>query len=782
MNQIKKVILVLSMICVVLIGFTPSVYADDEQVNECGPINMYECLSSGKKADYNLDTVPDSFAEEKDWKDKVNEWIPALGKLDEFVGKLNPLSHIPPLFNGIANIAFKLNILYTKATLTIMDFTFDFEIVNILIDKSASKIRTVSGISTDFEISGGLFGSFLQIIVLTSAVYGLFMIIFKRSILGSFETIFKTLIVITLSMLLFANYSSFLKSANKITTEASELILGADMGTKKDDDEKNDGKTVDLNKDTIRSDMKGNIWHMFVDRPYLYMMFGETSFEKNGIKDRFEAVTKHNSGSDGRRDALTKEANHPDDEGYGNPSILHSNVESRLAFTPIYVGLNIFVSIPIIILLVSLIIFQFWFLIMALFAPFALIVAAVPGQFNVLKRYGIELAYPLLAKLGVSFMLLMLFFVSDIIFTIDQALMENTAVKTVFYADPIGMYIVMGILNLLLFGIFFILRKRLQDILTSGSQALKDFKENQGNPFSQSFKKGVQTTAMVGGAVAGGIYGGAAGATMGANIGRTAGGVVTGEAGAEDVANTAMQAQRTHEFAQLRKEGEVRAEQQEVKEQERLQQEELVTQNVETAKAEPLANLNSSDMKTIYNNMNEEEREEIRVAGRNFEDIENLKQQPLSSMENVDYADLQNSSEFKTPNDKQEETPLEELSFNEMSSEQKYQVLKDNGTFGKGATQTTQTEREPINIQDLDYKEMLTSDISSYSKNEIEQISERLPEEKQEIFVNNMNHAMLEDVKGKTVHDLTVPLEPPNTIDENTDDSYEDSPYHTRDE
>lgn len=769
------------MISFVLIGFTPSAYAE-EKASECGPINMYECLSDGTKADYNLDTVPDSFAEEKDWKDKVNEWIPALGKLDEFVGKLNPLSHIPPLFNGIANIAFKLNVLYTKATLTIMDFTFDFEIVNLLIDKSASKIRTVSGISTDFEISGGIFGSFLQIIVLTSAVYGLFMIIFKRSILGSFETILKTLFVITLSMLLFSNYSFFLKGANKITTEASELILGADMGTKKDDEQKNDGKSVDLDKNSIRSDMKGNVWHMFVDRPYLYMMFGETSFEKTGIKDRFEAVTKHKTGSTGRRDALTKEANHPENEGYGNPAILHSNVENRLAFTPIYVGLNIFVSIPIIILLASLIIFQFWFLIMALFAPFALIVAAIPGQFNVLKRYGIELVYPLLAKLGVSFMLLMLFFVSDIIFTIDQTLMDNKAVKTAFYADPIAMYILLGLLNLLLFGMFFVLRKRLQDILTSGSQALKDFKENQGNPFSQSFKKGVQTTAMVGGAAVGGYFGGAAGATMGANIGRTAGGVVTGEAGAEDVANTAMQAHRTHQFAQLQEESKIRAEEQKLKDQERLQQEELVTQNVETAKAEPLANLNTSDVKNIYSHMNEEEKEAIRVAGRNFEDIENLKQQPLNSMENVDYAYLQGNSEFKASNNTVEETSLDELSFNDMSDEQKYQVLKENGTFGRNATQSNQTQREPIDVQGLGYKEMLTSEVSNYNKNEIDEITARLPEEQQEIFANNMNKVILEDIKGKTVHDLTVPLEPPKNVEDKTDDSYDDSPYHTNHE
>src|SRR5699024_2702175 len=87
----------------------------------------------------NLDTVPDKFAEEKDWTDKVNEWIPALGKLDEFVGDLNPFSHIPAMLNFFANIGFQTNIFLTKILLTIMDFVYDFDMVNILAGNSKNR-------------------------------------------------------------------------------------------------------------------------------------------------------------------------------------------------------------------------------------------------------------------------------------------------------------------------------------------------------------------------------------------------------------------------------------------------------------------------------------------------------------------------------------------------------------------------------------------------------------------------------------------------------------------
>src|SRR5699024_474828 len=404
MKRIKQIFVVLFIIfgAFVFVSDTDVALAKESK-SECSDLNQYECYGK-KKMDYNLDTVPDKFAKEKTWTEKVNEWIPPLGKLDEFTGDLNPFSHIPAMLNFFANIAFQTNIFLTKVLLTIMDFVYDFDMVNILIENMASKVRAVSGISADHSIGNGVFGSFITIIVLSSAVYALFMMLFKRSILNSLETVIKTFVVITLSMLLFANYSSFLTGANKITTQASSLILGVsfiDDGEEKTNKE----QASAFSEDNIRSNMKDNIWEMFVDRPYLYMMFGETSFyneESPEIRKRFNKIVQYKAESEKRIENLEKEAQK------GNKAILHSNVEKRLAFTPIYFFINFMVSLPILILLASIILFQFWFLIMALFAPFALIVAAIPGQFNVLKRYGIELAFPLLAKIGVSFMLLML--------------------------------------------------------------------------------------------------------------------------------------------------------------------------------------------------------------------------------------------------------------------------------------------------------------------------------------------------------------------------------------
>src|SRR5699024_12212238 len=106
-------------------------------------------------------------------------------------------SHIPAMLNFFANIAFQTNIFLTKVLLTIMDFVYDFDMVNILIENMASKVRAVSGISTDYSIGNGVFGSFITMILLSSVVYVLFIMLFYCSFLNSlFKFIYNFVVII----------------------------------------------------------------------------------------------------------------------------------------------------------------------------------------------------------------------------------------------------------------------------------------------------------------------------------------------------------------------------------------------------------------------------------------------------------------------------------------------------------------------------------------------------------------------------------------------------------
>ncbi|MFS0574974.1 hypothetical protein AB1K83_05030 [Sporosarcina sp. 179-K 3D1 HS] len=233
----------------------------------------------------------------------------------------------------------------------------------------------------------------------------------------------------------------------------------------------------------------------------------------------------------------------PQKNGHSNHMMKYSAVNSRLAFSYFYMMINGLVSLPIYLLSLCLILFQFWFMVIAALAPFALLISAIPGQFNVMKRYFIELGIPLALKIFVSFVALIVFVISEIIYAGDFKSISGGS-------NPFYSYVGAATFNLLLFGTIFILRNRIKDIFSSASSTIRELRESSGT-FNAPFKKGLQNVASVGGAVAGGVAGGPAGAMTGAAIGGSIGRVATGEGGVSDIAGSAMRAQRLAHLSKM---------------------------------------------------------------------------------------------------------------------------------------------------------------------------------------------------------------------------------------
>src|SRR5699024_7844401 len=247
-----------------------------------------------------------------------------------------------------------------------------------------------------------------------------FLLIWRRSMIESLTVILQTVVALAIALLLFTNYSTFLNGVNDVTTQASGVVLGGGSFKKNYDPvrdpitgaepmpiEDASNTPTGLNEDSLRMQMRNNLWSLFVDRPYLYLMYGKVDLDKiEGGKGRVNKILKKPKGSEEREEALLEEI---DENGYDNDYMKYSNTGQRLAFTAIYLGINGITSIPVYILALLLIVFQFWFMLIAALAPFALIVGAVPGQFNIIPRYFIELGLPLVLKIVVAFGAVMVF-------------------------------------------------------------------------------------------------------------------------------------------------------------------------------------------------------------------------------------------------------------------------------------------------------------------------------------------------------------------------------------
>jgi len=525
-------------------GVTHSGFADDgEETKKMTDImdiitDQYGEFKEGGKSYYHLDAVSDKDVESYDDGEKF--WADTYDKLFGWADvKENVGNKLSEMVNLVNNIVFDINIFLSYTMLVMYDlaYTADFtEKIIMELEKLMSNLTGISG--GKFSIGNGLFGNLVKLIAIITAMYALYVFIVKRAFFDSFSSVFQTIIALTIAILMFANYTTLLAGANKITTELSGFVVS--LPSQNGDS--------DLVVDDPRTKMKDSIWGMFVDRPYLYMQYGTHDVETLGGGDRDEGVkrVKHILKEPVGEDRLTKVIEEEaSNSGKGNNMVKYSAVNSRLAFSFFYMVINGLVSLPIYLLSLCLILFQFWFMVIAALAPFALLIGAIPGQFNVLKRYFIELGIPLALKIFVSFIALIVFVISDIIYAGDFKSISGGS-------NPFYSYVGAATFNLLLFGTIFILRNRIKDIFSSGSNVIRDLRESSGT-FTAPFKKGVQNVATVGGAAAGAVVGGPAGAMTGAAIGGSIGKVATGEGGISDVAGSAMKAQHLAHLGKMTK-------------------------------------------------------------------------------------------------------------------------------------------------------------------------------------------------------------------------------------
>lgn len=509
----KRIINILAVITIILLSFVNSVnfyshiaFADDndDDKNELEykmPEDpMYKATSGLYKNEevyYTLDLVSPSEVEDKGFFDKVWDTITL-----KFVGDTFSDAFHYAIFY-IVKLGFQFNLFMTNIMLGVLNFAYDVNIINSLIDSTEDSIQSVSGVSNFVFGSSGIFGGFLGLISLSVAIYTLYQFIVKRASISAFSGLLKSLLALTISLLFFSNYSTIVKGLNTISVEASKLILSGSMEV-----EENGNVT---NK-SIKEKMNDNIFNMFVHKPYLMLQYGTTDQSKIG-DDRVLALLSLPSDSEERNEKAISEVTE-----YGNQTLTYPYLIKRLNFLGVMTLSNGISSIPIYLLSICLILFQFWFLAIAMISPFALLWSSLPNQFDVLKRYFLELSVPLILKMIVSVMALVIFGLTEIVYSIDSLSNGST----------LG-FILSTLVQCLLLLTLFLLRKRIFSIFSMGSTALNSIRSDLGSSIVNPFKKGVQNVTTVGGAIIGNKIAGPQGAMVGASIGSNIGELTTGK-------------------------------------------------------------------------------------------------------------------------------------------------------------------------------------------------------------------------------------------------------------
>lgn len=305
----------------------------------------------------------------------------------------------------LANMAFQLNVILGQLTIFLVDQALNLDIVDTVADKLGAAMQNIAGIGKGGFSSSGLFPAIIGIACVLSACYAGYIFFIKRQPSKGLSELVKTVFVIAFIVTYIGNAGAILKSANTISSEISVTVLAKATGTVAGDPGRSKA-------DAIFS-VKKQIWDLLVERPYLFLQYGEDSKEKLGAKRVDELLAKA-PGKD-------RENKVQDEVKNGSQIMVISSVGERLVFTVMYYVVNTFAGVPVFAFCLLIVAFQLWFLVMSIISPIVMAVALLPGHRRIIESWASQWIRPLALKIFMSVMLVIIFTVAELLYVLPEA-------------------------------------------------------------------------------------------------------------------------------------------------------------------------------------------------------------------------------------------------------------------------------------------------------------------------------------------------------------------------
>ncbi|MEB4893673.1 hypothetical protein P9Y62_27955 [Bacillus thuringiensis] len=403
----KKLFPLFMAIFILFVGTVPNVaFAEDEpKASEANTIsgNLFD---KSKQEDfenvhYEIDTAPHK-DDEKGFFSKA--WGYVFG--DDSVGK-----DIQRKINGvgqwIVSLMFQFGVWLTKILLFIVEQSFSLDIIDVVADKLGKAMQNIAGIGSkpEFE-SEGLFPSIIKMTCILSVIYFIYLFFVKRQMTKGISELFKVVCVIAGILVYIANAPAILKGMNTISSEISLQVLSKTTGTIHG----NPGQT----KSRAIANVKAQMWELMVERPYLYLQYGQDSLDTIGV-ERVNKLINTQPGED--RVKLVAE----DVKEHKNFMMTNESVGERLIFTFMYYIVNTFAGAPTAVICLLIVACQLLFMVMSIIGPIAMTFALLPKNRRVLISWAEQWLKPLAAKIFLSLIVIILFSIAGLLYDLPEA-------------------------------------------------------------------------------------------------------------------------------------------------------------------------------------------------------------------------------------------------------------------------------------------------------------------------------------------------------------------------
>lgn len=373
------------VICLIVVGI-PAVYAAPE-VPDPGHSQIYDIFTVFPKEVIQK-------AEAEGYPVKFSRYEPSRYSLELYLAdtyfwdvddKVANTAHY--FLHGINNnIIWQGLLTWDFLIIMVVENAFSLDIVNQFADAVQKAVQQLAGFGGSGYTNSGIIGNFVTFMFILAGAWIAYKGLIQKKTSDALSGMMTSLVIFILGMAFFANASGVLRYVNDISSGLSQEVMGVGITF-----QQKLGSSEDYSKypgDVSSLIVADKLYNMFVYEPYLMLQYGKTSIDPRLTEERVNSLLSHKVGSTARKEIVKHEIAGDPEKGYAkNTMMTTQGTFERLTLLILLCVSHLILGLLFLIIAGAMLVYQFMFVLIALFAPFAFLLAIHPAWSSVASTW-----------------------------------------------------------------------------------------------------------------------------------------------------------------------------------------------------------------------------------------------------------------------------------------------------------------------------------------------------------------------------------------------------------
>ncbi|WP_221568667.1 CD3337/EF1877 family mobilome membrane protein [Alkalihalobacillus sp. TS-13] len=378
----------------------------------------------------------------------------------------------------MVNTIWTYNIIFSSFIIKVVQEAFKLNFISDVIDIIGEAVQNIAGFGPGGFTKQGIWPLLLTFILTLTGTWAAYVGMIKRESSRAWGGLLSTLIIFVFALGFFSNTGKILGGLNDWSSNLQSEVLAISASIVDPE--------ASYNKEEAIATIHNQLFDLMVKKPYLLMQYGTTDVDK----DRVKKLLKLRPNDESRHTLVKDEADGKKEitGGKKNEMMSLGGVTERLGFIPLLLLSNAIIGLILLIVSGSIILYQMFFITLALFSPVPLLMALMPRWQQAGIGWLMKLLHTQIMKIGISLFLTILFGISAILYRATES-------------SKLG-YIWMMTIQIICF-VGLIIKRR--DFFNIVSTATNNIQSNSGHALQNSLRKYYQmkTVGNLGGVLTG---------------------------------------------------------------------------------------------------------------------------------------------------------------------------------------------------------------------------------------------------------------------------------------